>query len=115
MSLTVLEGLRPWLLQRISALIIAVYLVYVVLTLVWHGGFGYQAWRDWLYAPYNSLFIGLFMLALLFHAWIGMRDVVLDYIHNVLLRLLVFTLIVSTLLLSGLWALRILLLSSVAD
>ncbi len=115
MSLTVLEGLRPWLIQRVSAVVIALYLVYVVATIGVHGAFDYAGWRAWVHAPYNSLFMGLFVLALLFHAWIGMRDVILDYVHNVLLRLLIFSIIVSVLLISGLWSLRILLLPLVAQ
>jgi succinate dehydrogenase / fumarate reductase membrane anchor subunit len=72
-----------------------------------------MAWRDWLYAPYNSLFMGLFILAILFHAWIGMRDVILDYIHNVMLRLVILTGIIVVLLICGLWSLRILLIPMV--
>ena len=109
MSLTVLEGLRPWVIQRISAIVIALYLVYILACLVCADGLAFEAWREWLYAPYNSLFTGLFILALLFHAWVGMRDVVLDYIHNVLVRLMVLSAIISILLVCGLWILRILL------
>ena len=110
MSLTVLEGLRPWVIQRVSAVVIALYLVYVAASAWLHGAYDYNSWRAWVHAPYNSLFMGLFILALLFHAWIGMRDVILDYVHHVLLRLLIFSVIVSVLLISGLWSLRILLL-----
>lgn len=110
MSLTVLEGLRPWVIQRISAVVIAAYLLYIVVCMLSSVPQDYLAWREWLYAPYNSLFMGLFILAILFHAWIGMRDVILDYIHNVMLRLLVLSAIIAVLLVSGLWSLRILLL-----
>ncbi len=109
MSLTILEGLRPWLIQRVTAVVIAVYLLYVVVSLLFAGPADYLAWRGWLHAPLNSLLMGLFILSILFHAWIGMRDVVLDYVNNVMLRLFVFSVIVVVLLTSGLWALRVLL------
>ena len=109
MSLTILEGLRPWLIQRVTAVVIAVYLLYVVVSLLLAGPADYLAWRGWLHAPFNSLLMGLFILSILFHAWIGMRDVVLDYVNNVMLRLFVFSVIVVVLLTSGLWALRVLL------
>ena len=109
MSLTVLEGLRPWVIQRISALVIVAWLIYNVIGLLFVDDVGYQQWREWLYAPANSLFLGLFVLAVLFHAWIGVRDIVLDYVHNVVLRLLLLSAIMVVLIVSGMWSLRILL------
>lgn len=109
-SMFVLEGLRPWVIQRISAVVIAAWLVYVVVCLMCATNMEYLTWREWLYTSWNSLFTGLFILALLFHAWIGMRDVVLDYIHNVWMRLGILSAIIVTLLVCGLWSLRILLL-----
>ena len=109
MSLTVLEGLRPWLLQRLSAVVMALYVIYAVVCLVTLEQASYDAWVSWIYQPFNSLSLGLFALALLFHAWIGMRDVVLDYVHNLSLRLTILSAIVLVLILSGLWMLRILL------
>lgn len=109
MRLVVLEGLRPWVIQRVSAVVIALYLLYVVACLVSGIDADYQVWRSWVFAPYNSLFLGLFILAILFHAWIGLRDVILDYIHNTFIRLILLSAIMLMLTLCGLWALRILL------
>ena len=114
MSLYVLEGLRPWVIQRVSAVYIVLFSVYVAFSLLGAGGGGYEAWRDWLFNPFNTTVVGLFIIALLFHAWIGMRDVVLDYIHNIMLRIFAFGILIGILLGSGLWAFRILLLSVVA-
>jgi succinate dehydrogenase / fumarate reductase membrane anchor subunit len=50
-----------------------------------------------------------FVLAVLLHAWLGMRDVVLDYVHRLWLRLLLLPLIGLLLTGSGLWAFHILL------
>lgn len=114
MSVYVLEGLRPWVMQRVSAVYIALfslYIAYCVLTAVDQTGF--EPWRAWLFHPVNSVGVGLFIIAILFHAWIGVRDVVLDYVHNIMVRLLVLSLIAGTLVASGLWAFRILLLSAV--
>jgi len=115
MSVYVLEGLRPWVMQRVSAVYIALfslYIAYCVLTGIDQTGF--ESWRAWLFNPLNSVGMALFVIAILFHAWIGVRDVVLDYVHNIMLRILLLSLIGGTLVASGLWAFRILLLSSVA-
>jgi len=110
-SVYVLHGLRPWLIQRISAIYIALFVIYVVLTLAFAGDIGYRQWHDWLFHPVNIIAVGLFVIALLLHAWIGMRDIILDYVHSTLLRMLAFTLVIVVLISSGLWSAKILLLS----
>lgn len=106
MSIYVLEGLRPWVIQRVSAVYIALFIIYLLVCALSAQAIGFEAWRGWLFAPFNSVGMALFVLATLFHAWIGMRDVVLDYVHNIMLRILVLALIMGTLLGSGLWALH---------
>ncbi|UCB54637.1 MAG: succinate dehydrogenase, hydrophobic membrane anchor protein [Thiotrichales bacterium] len=110
-SVYVLHGLRPWLIQRISAVYMALFVVYIVVTLAMAGDTGYQQWHDWLFHPVNVVAVGLFVIALLLHAWIGMRDIILDYVHNTLLRMVAFTLVIVVLISSGLWSAKLLLLS----
>jgi succinate dehydrogenase / fumarate reductase membrane anchor subunit len=55
-----------------------------------------------------------FIIALMAHAWVGMRDVILDYLKPVGLRLAVLSLTGLLLAGSGLWALRSLLLAAVS-
>jgi len=71
----------------------------------------YSQWRDWLFHPFNTIASGLFLIALLMHAWIGMRDIILDYVHNTLVRMMAFTLVIVILISSALWSAKILLLS----
>jgi succinate dehydrogenase / fumarate reductase membrane anchor subunit len=111
MSVYVLQGLRPWLLQRISAVYVAAFVIYAVIAATGIEGADYLRWREWLFAPVNTIASGLFVLALLLHAWIGMRDIVLDYSHNTLVRMLLLSLIGGVLIGSGLWALRVLLIT----
>ncbi len=109
-SVYVLHGLRPWLIQRVSAVYLALFVVYIVLTFAATGGVDYQHWRDWLFHPFNIVAVGLFVIALLLHAWVGMRDIILDYVHNTLVRMLAFTLVIVVLIGSSLWSAKILLL-----
>jgi succinate dehydrogenase / fumarate reductase membrane anchor subunit len=114
MSLYVLEGLRPWVIQRVSAVYIVFFIVYAGVCLVTADATGYNAWMSWLYSPLNTTVTGIFIIALLFHSWIGVRDVVLDYVHNIMLRIFVLGLLLGVLIGSALWSFRILLLSVVA-
>ena len=113
MSVYVLEGLRPWVIQRVSAVYIALFILYLIYCGISAEQAGFEPWRAWLFDPVNSVGVGLFIIAVLFHAWIGIRDVILDYIHDIMLRIFFLALVLGVLAGSGLWAFRILLLSVV--
>jgi succinate dehydrogenase / fumarate reductase membrane anchor subunit len=73
---------------------------------------GYEQWQAWLSQPLVAIVSAGSILAILMHGWVGMRDVVLDYVHSVSLRLVVLTLIGLLLAGSGFWALRVLILAT---
>ncbi len=96
-------GLRAWLLQRISAVYLALYVIYFLLASPAAGG--YAAWHAWLGSPWPLLALALFFLALAIHAWVGVRDVIIDYVHHAGLRLLLLSGVGLVLLGSLLWSL----------
>jgi len=114
MSLYVLEGLRPWVIQRVSAVYMVLFIIYAIFSASTADSIAFEAWKGWLYNPVNTTTVGIFVIALLFHAWIGMRDVVLDYVHNIMLRIFILALLIGVFIGSGLWVFRILLLSVVS-
>jgi succinate dehydrogenase / fumarate reductase membrane anchor subunit len=106
------HGLRSWLLQRLSGIYLAVYLVYVIASGMQHGRYSYVEWHAWLVHPVMSIATAGFILAMLAHGWVGMRDVILDYVHPLGVRLWLLVLIGLTLIACGLWALRVLLVAA---
>ncbi len=94
-------GLRAWLLQRISAVYLALFVVYYLLA--GEAGGGYAAWRAWLAQPLPLLAMALFFIAVGIHAWVGMRDVIVDYVHHAGLRLLLLSIVGLVLLASLVW------------
>lgn len=102
-----LHGLRSWLLQRLTAVYLLIYMMYFLIHLVVTPGRGYEAWRGWLSLPVPAIAMLLFFTALLFHAWVGLRDVVMDYVHPFAWRLTLLALIGAGLLSMGLWVLLI--------
>lgn len=79
-------GMRVWLSQRITALAMASYLVLLIVALLIVQPSDYAAWH--LFAS-SLLFRGsifLFFICLSIHAWVGVRDVLRDYIFNQNLR-----------------------------
>ncbi|HHJ17193.1 MAG TPA: succinate dehydrogenase, hydrophobic membrane anchor protein [Gammaproteobacteria bacterium] len=106
------QGLRAWLLQRFTAIYLAVYLVTVLTVVALGDPLTFQDWRSWLGGPWMGVTTALFALALLLHAWVGVRDVLIDYVHAVWLRLLFMAITALLLLGSLLWILRALALAA---
>lgn len=82
-----LTGFNAWLAQRLSALYIAGFLAFIVITLSSQPPLDYVTWRDWVASPAVWTAWWLFFVAVLVHAWVGIRDVILDYVHPMGLRL----------------------------
>lgn len=106
MSSPGLQGLRPWIIQRVSAVFIALFVVYFFALILVNKPHNYSDWISWIGTPYNNIAIGLFLIAVLWHAWIGVRDIVLDYVPNVVGRLIVLTVVACVVLGSGLWGFK---------
>jgi succinate dehydrogenase / fumarate reductase membrane anchor subunit len=104
------SGFRAWLIQRISAIYLAVYFIYLFIHFSMSPPTEYAQWRAWLADPFISISMMLFFLALLMHAWIGVRDVVIDYVHRLPLRLTVLTAIAILLVGCGFMVMRTLIL-----
>lgn len=101
-------GLRDWLIQRISAVLMVVYCVALAGYLLVQPELGYDVWV----ALFSSLpvrtFTLLFMMSLFYHAWIGMRDIVMDYVKPAGVRLVLHVLVILALLLYTIWSVQIL-------
>jgi len=80
-------GLMDWLVQRLSAVVMALYTVLLLAIVLWNGGVDYALWTDLFAHDAFKLASFLFMVSLLYHAWIGMRDILMDYIKPVGIRL----------------------------
>lgn len=80
-------GLRDWLAQRITAVIMAVYTV-IAATVVMSGRpISYAVWRDLFSQGWMRVATLLFAASLAWHAWVGVRDILMDYIKPDGLRL----------------------------
>ena len=80
-------GLRDWLAQRITAVIMAVYSVIVVFVFFTSKPITYGVWRDLFAQGWMRVATLLFMASLAWHAWVGVRDILMDYIQPAGLRL----------------------------
>ncbi|VAW63098.1 Succinate dehydrogenase hydrophobic membrane anchor protein [hydrothermal vent metagenome] len=94
------------MIQRVSAIYIAFYVIYLGIVFMIDNPLNANDWAHWVAIPYNNVATGLFLIAVLWHAWIGVRDIVLDYIPDVAARLLALTLVGGIIIGSGLWGMK---------
>jgi succinate dehydrogenase / fumarate reductase, membrane anchor subunit len=104
-----ITGLRAWLVQRLSAVYILLFIVFLLCHLLLDRPHSYQAWHAWISNPGVSIAAGIFFAALLLHAWVGVRDVIIDYVHPLGVRVSMLALLGAGLSAIGLWVLQILL------
>ena len=70
----------------------------------------YADWKAWVGGPLVSVAMLLFVVSVLMHAWIGVRDVLIDYIHPIAIRAALLGVIALALVAMGLWAAQALIL-----
>ena len=101
-------GLTDWIAQRATAVIMAVYsvLIAAVLLIVRPGTF--EAWHGVFANGVIKFLTFLFLVSLFYHAWIGVRDIWMDYIKPVGLRLTLHVLTIAALVGYTAWAAAIL-------
>jgi succinate dehydrogenase / fumarate reductase, membrane anchor subunit len=103
------RGLGEWLLQRLSALYLAGFAVWLVVWLAMAAPADYTAWKAWMAAGGVRLAFALFFLSVLVHSWVGMRSVFLDYLKPLWVRTVAQMLLAFGLLALAFWAAQILL------
>lgn len=101
-------GLRDWLAQRVTAIVIAVYSVVLVISAFSASEPGYGGWASIFAQTWMKVFTLLAFLAFVYHAWVGVRDIWMDYVKSLGLRLALQVLTILWLVGCGIWAIDIL-------
>ena len=101
-------GLRDWLIQRITAVLMAAYSVALAAYLLLQPYLNYDVWTGLFSSQPMRAFTLLFLLSVFYHAWIGIRDIVMDYVKPAGVRLAVHVLVILVSLLYAIWAVQIL-------
>jgi succinate dehydrogenase / fumarate reductase, membrane anchor subunit len=80
-------GMRDWLAQRVTAVLMVVYTLALAGVLISRRPVTYTVWRDLFAQGWMRIATLLFAASLAWHAWVGMRDILMDYIKPTGLRL----------------------------
>lgn len=89
-------GLRDWLSQRVTAVLMALFTLVVLAQVIFsRGPIGYDKWAGIFATQWMKVLTFVVILSLLYHVWVGMRDVWMDYVKPVSARLVlqVFTIV----------------------
>jgi succinate dehydrogenase / fumarate reductase, membrane anchor subunit len=101
-------GLRAWLVQRLSAVYMLLFITFLFIHFLVDPPTSYLAWHAWVLSGGVSIAASVFSLALMAHVWVGIRDVVMDYVHPIAVRVLVLAFVSIGLMGIGAWKIRIL-------
>lgn len=101
-------GLKDWIIQRATAIIMALFTVLFLAVVLIVGPDSFAAWRGVFANGFMKFATFLFLVSLFYHAWIGVRDIWMDYIKPDGLRLLLMIATAAVLVGYAGWALQIL-------
>ena len=101
-------GLRSWVVQRVTAGVIAVYVVYLLIVLSLQPALDFITWRSvfthtWMRVPTFVCLVAIFL-----HAWVGVRDILMDYVKSTTLRLVLLVAVAVALIAYTAWTVQIL-------
>ena len=88
-------GMRDWLSQRITAVLMALFTIVLLAQVLFGPPLGYERWAGIFSTQWMKVLSFVVFVALGWHAWVGMRDIWMDYVKPAAIRLVmqVFTIV----------------------
>lgn len=101
-------GLKDWLAQRVTAVLMTLYLIVLAGVLFVTAPQDYAAWKGLFSHQWMRIATFVFFICVFWHAWIGMRNILMDYVHPTAIRLTVQIAVIAVLLFYWVWTAEIL-------
>jgi succinate dehydrogenase / fumarate reductase membrane anchor subunit len=101
-------GVKDWLAQRVTAIVMAIFTVILLATFFSAHNFSYEGWASLFARQWFKLFTMVTLFGLFYHAWVGVRDIWMDYVKPVGIRLTLQIATVLALLAYAAWTVQIL-------
>ena len=101
-------GLRDWLSQRFTALIMAIFTIVVLVQLLVGGPIDYYKWSGIFARQWMKVLTFVVVVSMLWHVWVGMRDIWMDYVQSMGVRLGLQVLTIAWLVGCAGWAVQVL-------
>jgi succinate dehydrogenase / fumarate reductase membrane anchor subunit len=97
------HGMRTWILQRLTAVYMLLYLIVFGIVILNQPLHDFSSWQGLFRMPVINIATILFFFSLLFHAWVGARDILIDYVAVTSIRLLLWLVITFGVIVMGIW------------
>ena len=101
-------GLRDWLEQRVTAVVMLIYTLFFLAVLVSLPALDYDNWHALWRMQIMRYATVFFLVSLLYHAWVGVRNILMDYVKDLGVRLVLYVVVILTLIAYAVWMLQIL-------
>ena len=101
-------GLGDWLMQRITAVAVGLYVLLILGILLFTPGLDLAQWQAIFRSTAMRIATFVALVATFLHAWVGMRDIIMDYIRHTALRLTLEVLVIVALIAYTGWSIQIL-------
>lgn len=101
------QGMRAWLLQRLTAVYILIYSLSLIIWLVANYPVDFNTWYGIFSQPIILILTVIFYLSLFIHAWVGVRDILVDYAKPASVRFILLTTLALFLTVMTTWLLLI--------
>ena len=101
-------GVRDWLAQRVTAIVMVIFTVILLVSFLTGQNFTYEGWAGLFARQWFKLFTMVTLFGLFYHVWVGIRDIWMDYVKPVGIRLTLQIATVLWLLACAAWTVQIL-------
>ena len=101
-------GLSDWLMQRITAVVITLYLLLLLGLLLFVPGMDLDRWRGLFGSVAFRIATFMALASVFLHSWVGMRDIIMDYVRPTGVRLVLEVVVIAMLLAYAGWSIQIL-------
>ncbi|SEM51713.1 succinate dehydrogenase, hydrophobic membrane anchor protein [Halomonas caseinilytica] len=102
------SGLSDWLVQRASAIVLALYTLFIVGYLLFSPGLDYATWSGLFAQTWMRIFSLLAFVSLAAHAWVGLWTVTTDYIKPTGIRVAAQSIIILAIFVFLVWGIQVL-------
>ena len=104
-------GIVSWLQQRITAIIMLCFVVaflVFIFSLALNVNSNITSWQSIFNCIYTKILVQIFVIALVLHAWVGIRDLWMDYVQCNAIKITLHTLTILWLVGSLIYSIKVL-------
>ncbi|MCF6194447.1 MAG: succinate dehydrogenase, hydrophobic membrane anchor protein [Kangiellaceae bacterium] len=102
------SGLHDWMIQRVSAVVLAVYVIYLSVFIFSNSNLQFSVWQGLFAQTGFKIFSFIAIASLCFHAWIGLWIISTDYLNSLAIRMIFQVTVILSCVAFLLWGAQIL-------